>query len=174
VKILVCPLSQVERMVATYAPERVVSLLDPDFRFPELGAAYRDRHLRLHLHDVHDPAPGQVAPAVAHVTELLEFLARWQRTAPLLIHCRAGIGRSTATAFIAACQHNPAIDEFAIALELRRASPLARPNQVLVGLADAALGRHGRMANAIEDTGRHLQWHGLDENVPFELAGRMG
>jgi predicted protein tyrosine phosphatase len=173
VKILVCPLSRVEQMVATHAPERVVSLLDPDFRFPELGAAYQHRHLRLHLHDVHESVPGQVVPAASHVAELLEFLGRWQRTAPLLIHCRAGIGRSTATAFIAACLHNPDIDERMIALELRRTSPLARPNQLLIALADATLGRNGRMVNAMEETGRGLQWHGVDENVPFELPGHF-
>ena len=158
-------------MVAAHTPERVVSLLDPDFTFPALGPAYQDRHLRLHLHDVHEHAPGQVAPAPAHVSELLSFLGRWQRAAPLLIHCRAGIGRSTATAFIAACLHNPDVDELTIALELRRVSPLARPNQVLVALADAAMGRNGRMTAAIEETGRYLGWHDEDENDPFEMPG---
>ena len=168
-KIIVCPLSKVEQMVAAHIPERVVSLLDPDFDFPELGPAYGGRHLRLHFHDVHEGAPGQVAPASSHIDQLLVFLERWQRSAPLLIHCRAGIGRSTAAAFIAACVHNSDVEERTIALELRRASALARPNRVLVELADAAMGRNGRMARAIEDTGRNLQWHGVDENLPFEM-----
>ena len=170
-KIIVCPLSKVGQMVAAHAPERVVSLLDPDFDFPELGSAYRDRHLRLHFHDVHECAPGQISPAPQHVDQLLVFLERWQRTSPLLIHCRAGIGRSTAAAFIAACVHNPSVDERAIALKLRRASSLARPNQVLIELADAATGRNGRMIRAIEETGRNLQWHRVDENFPFEIPG---
>jgi predicted protein tyrosine phosphatase len=169
VKILVCPLSKVELMVAAHAPERVVSLLDPEFVFPELGAAYEGRHLRLRLHDVHETAPGQIVPGRNHIDELLAFLQGWQRTSPLLVHCRAGIGRSTATAFIAACVHNPDVDERTIALELRRASPLARPNEVLVELADAAMGRNGRMTKVIRETGRDLRWHGIDENTPFEL-----
>jgi predicted protein tyrosine phosphatase len=168
-KIVVCPLSRVKQMVAAHAPERVVSLLDPDFEFPELGPAFRNRHLCLHLHDVHELAPGQIAPGPAHVDQLLVFLAGWQRSSPLLIHCRAGIGRSTAAAFIAACVHQPHVDERSLALELRRASPLARPNQVLIELADAAMGRSGRMLSAIEETGRKLQWHGIDENIPFEI-----
>jgi predicted protein tyrosine phosphatase len=170
-KIIVCPLSQVQQMVAAHAPERVVSLLDPDFDFPELGSAYQGRHLCLHLHDVHECAPGAVAPTPRHVDQLLVFVERWQRSWPLLIHCRAGIGRSTAAAFIAACMHNPHVDERTIAHELRRASPLARPNQVLVDLADAAMSRNGRMTRAIEETGRNLGWHGVDENVPFEMPG---
>lgn len=156
-------------MVATHAPERVVSLLDPEFVFPELGTTYLGRHLRLRLHDAHEPAPGQVVPAPKHVDELLAFLQGWRRTSPLLVHCRAGIGRSTATAFIAACVHHPDVDERTIALELRRVSPLARPNEVLIELADAAMGRKGRMTKVIRETGRDLRWHGIDENTPFEL-----
>jgi predicted protein tyrosine phosphatase len=168
-KIVVCPLSKVEQMIAAHAPERVVSLLDPEFAFPELGSAYRDRHLRLHLHDVHECAPGQIAPAPEHVGQLLVFLGEWQRSFPLLVHCRAGISRSTAVAFIAACLHSPNVDERTIALELRRASPLGRPNRTLIALADIAMSRDGRMVRAIEETGRNLQWHGVDENLPFEI-----
>lgn len=168
-KIVVCPLSKVEQMVAAHAPERIVSLLDPGFDFPQLGPAFRDCHLRLHLHDVHESAPGQVVPSSGHIDQLLVFLGKWQRSSPLLIHCRAGIGRSTAAAFIAACVHKPKVNERTIALDLRRASPLARPNQILIELADAAMGRNGRMVSAIEETGYNLQWHGVDENLPFEI-----
>src|ERR1700730_6470187 len=99
--ILVCPLSKVMNTIAARAPERIVSLLDPGFPFPEAGPAYFDRHLCLRLHDVHIPTEGQVMPTAKHVDELLAFLRLWSRTAPLLIHCRSGIGRSTAAAFIA-------------------------------------------------------------------------
>jgi predicted protein tyrosine phosphatase len=66
--------------------------------------------------------------------------------------------------------HSPEVDELTIALELRRVSPLGRPNRSLIALADVAMGRQGRMARAIEETGRDLQWHGIDENVPFEMS----
>lgn len=89
-------------MVVAHAPERIVSLLDPDFTFPETGPAYAGKHLRLRLHDAHIAAPGQVLPGMELVGELLAFVAQWDRSAPILVHCRAGIGRSTATAFITA------------------------------------------------------------------------
>jgi predicted protein tyrosine phosphatase len=50
--ILVCPLSQAMSVVAARVPERIVSLLDPDFTFPDFGSGYADRHLRIRLHDV--------------------------------------------------------------------------------------------------------------------------
>jgi predicted protein tyrosine phosphatase len=167
--ILVCPLSQVMDVISTRAPERIVSLLDPEFAFPEAGPAYQGRHLRLRFHDVHLPGDGQVAPTARHVDGLLAFLSTWERSAPILIHCRAGISRSTATAFIAACLYNPHADEGEIAAALRRASPLARPNGTLIELADAALSRSGRMSKAMKETGRGLPWIEVSENVAFEM-----
>jgi predicted protein tyrosine phosphatase len=167
--ILVCPLSKVMNIIATRAPERIISLLDPDFSFPEAGPAYLGRHLRLHLHDVHLPTEGHILPTTKHIDDLLTFLSHWNQTAPILIHCRAGIGRSPAAAFIAACLHNPHVDERYIAVALRRASPLARPNEVLIKLADAAMSRKGRMSSAIAKTGRDLPWTSIDENMPFEM-----
>jgi predicted protein tyrosine phosphatase len=168
-KILVCPLSKVMSMVASHAPERIVSVLDPSATFPETGPAYFGRHLRLHFHDVHVSTEGQVVPTAKHIDDLLAFLTPWSRTAPILIHCRAGIGRSTAAAFIAACLHNPHTDEQEIAGALRRAAPLARPNETLIKLADAAMRRNGRMSAAIAETGRNLPWIAVDEGVPFAM-----
>jgi predicted protein tyrosine phosphatase len=170
--ILVCPLSQVAAVVAARAPERIVSLLDPGSEFPEAGATYAGKHLRLRLHDAHVAAPGQVLPGVEHVRELLAFVGQWDRSAPILVHCRAGIGRSTAAAFIAACLHNPHASERDIALQLRGASPLARPNENLVRLADAALGRSGRMSRAIAETGRDLTWAAVELALHTEGEGR--
>lgn len=172
-KILVCPLSRVTQMVAVHRPERVVSLLDPDFEFPELGPTYRDRHLRLRFHDAHDCAGGQVAPVATDIAQLLQFLSAWTQSAPILLHCRAGIGRSTAASYIAACLHRPELPELEIARALRSASPLARPNELLIQLADIAMARSGRMVDAIRETGRNLAWEAVDENVPFELRLSM-
>jgi len=170
--ILVCPLSKVTALVAARAPERIVSLLDPDFTFPEIRPAYAGKHLRLRFHDAHVAAPGHVLPGIEQVDELLAFVRRWERSAPILIHCRAGIGRSTATAFITACLHNPHVAEHEIALALRRACPLARPNETLIKLADVALGRRDRMHRAIAETGRHLSWDEVERALSSEGEGR--
>ena len=173
-KIVVCPLSKVQEMVGAHRPECVVSLLDPEFEFPELGSSYLDRHLRLHFHDVCDPADCHVAPTPDHVHQLLEFVSSWTRSAPILIHCRAGISRSSAVGFMAACLHGPEHTELEIARALRRVSPFARPNELLVQLADTAMGRGGRMLAAIRETGRDLAWEVVEENSPFELPVRAG
>ena len=72
-------------------------------------------------------------------SHLVKFARDWDRKAPLLIHCWAGISRSTAAAFITLCALNPDIEELELARALRRASPTAYPNRLLVALADEAL-----------------------------------
>jgi predicted protein tyrosine phosphatase len=100
------------------------------------------------------------------VLRLNNFVDAWDRSHPLVIHCWAGISRSTAAAFITACRLRPHQDEHTIALRLRHAAPSATPNLKLVATADAILGRNGRMIAAIESIGR-----GADafEGTPFEL-----
>lgn len=171
--IFVCPLSKMAELVARHNPSRVVSLLDPESEFPELGLDYVGRHLRLMFHDIHAPCENMVAPGARHVDLLLSFLKRWDPQDTLLIHCRAGIGRSTAAAFIAACLHNPNTDEMEIAAQLRRASPLARPNETIIQIADKALGRRGRMTAAIINTGQNLPWLRVVESEPFQLPAKF-
>jgi predicted protein tyrosine phosphatase len=108
-------------------------------------------------------------PAATHVDRLLRFLKRWDPKDTLLIHCRAGIGRSTATAFIAACYHNPATEEQEIAATLRQVAPLARPNKTLIRIADNAMNRKGRMLAAIENALRDASFVDASEGEPFEI-----
>ena len=167
--ILVCPLSKVLEMVERHKPTRVISLLDPEFTFPDLGPEYAGKHLRLRFHDVDVANHSETGPSTQHVDRLLTFLRSSSAGDVLLIHCRAGISRATAAAFIAACFLNPAVAEHDLAIALRRAAPLARPNQAMVGLADAAMFRGGRMKDAIASTGRDLPWIPADEGDVFEM-----
>ena len=99
-------------------------------------------------------------------TRLINFVRAWDRANPLVVHCYAGISRSTAGAFVAACALNPHRDELAIARELRRASPTATPNPRIVAIADRMLGRDGRMSAAIDPIGRGMM---ASEALPFRL-----
>jgi predicted protein tyrosine phosphatase len=104
--------------------------------------------------DIVEAVQGQVLPEATHLDELIGFVHAWDRAEPMVIHCFAGVSRSTAAAYIAACVLKPERDEFAVARALRAASPTATPNARLVALADAALGRGGRMNAAIATIGR--------------------
>jgi predicted protein tyrosine phosphatase len=85
----------------------------------------------------------------------------------MVIHCYAGISRSTAAAFVALCVARPDRDEREIAARLREAASFATPNARLIELADQLLGRDGRMIAAIAEIGRgELAIQGM----PFALA----
>jgi predicted protein tyrosine phosphatase len=165
--LLVCPLSQVGTARALHRPSHLVSLLSPASpaeAWPEADAA--ETCLRLAFHDIPEPRDGLTAPDTALVARLLDFAAAWDEARPMLVHCWAGVSRSTAAAFVIACQRAPDRSERDIAQALRAAAPYATPNPLVVSLADAALGRAGRMSAAIVGIGR-----GADtfEGALFEL-----
>jgi predicted protein tyrosine phosphatase len=110
-------------------------------------------HLKVAMDDIIEPMDGYVAPSDEHIEKVLAFVRGWDRNAPLVIHCYAGVSRSTASAFAAACALNPHRDEMEIARKIRAASPIASPNRLIVSLADKALGREGRMLRALDEIG---------------------
>jgi predicted protein tyrosine phosphatase len=111
-------------------------------------------HLFLGIHDICEEMDGMVCPAEEHLHEFLGFVGRWDRRAAMVIHCYAGISRSTAAGFSAFCAIRPDLDEMDVALRLRQRSPEATPNIRIVAVADEILGRGGRMVRAMERIGR--------------------
>ena len=72
----------------------------------------------------------------------------------MVVHCWAGISRSTAAAFIAVSALNPQRDVAELARTVRALSPSATPNARLVALADDMLSRGGTMVDAVRAIGR--------------------
>lgn len=151
--IYVAPLSGVAGTVADAGVSHVITLINGDMLVETPDGIEPRRHLRLCMNDICDPRPGLLVPCESHVSELIDFARNWDQKAPLLIHCWAGISRSTAAAFIILCALNPETDEMRIAQALRQASPTAYPNRRLVTLADSLLERNGHMVAAVEAIG---------------------
>jgi predicted protein tyrosine phosphatase len=162
----VCSLARLRKTVEDTGARHIVSLITDEVTIERPAAVIEQNHLWLRLHDISSPLDGHIMPDEEHVADLLSFVRRWDRRAPLVVHCYAGISRSTASAFASVCALNPRRDEDAIAQALRRASPTATPNIRIVSLADRLLGRDGRMVAAIETIGRGVM---ADEAEPFRL-----
>jgi predicted protein tyrosine phosphatase len=162
--IWISSLAEAPRLAEKHRVSRVVSLLSPYDTFPTFACLGPDCHLTVPIHDIAEDIGDWRAPGVTDAEKLIRFVETWDRAQPILIHCWAGISRSTASAFITACVHNPKTDENEIAQALREASPTAFPNPRLVGHADAVLGRGGRMSRAIVAIGRGQI---AEEAVPF-------
>jgi predicted protein tyrosine phosphatase len=152
--IFVAPLSLVQTTVADARVSHLVTLINGETLIDTPPGIDKGRHLRLSMNDICEPRDGLVVPHEDHVADLIQFALDWDQKAPLLIHCWAGISRSTAAAFISLCALNPETEEHALARALRRASPTAYPNRRLVALADGVLSRKGRMTKAVEHIGR--------------------
>jgi predicted protein tyrosine phosphatase len=167
--LIVSPLSRLPDVIAARRPSHLITLLSPEELIPTPRGFAPERHLRLGVHDIAEPMAGLVAPDASTVEAVLAFAQGWDAAAPMVVHCWAGISRSTASAFAIACERNPHADELEIALAMRRASPSAFPNRRIVALADDILGRQGRMVEAVEAMGGNGF---VIEGVPFELAAR--
>src|SRR5437868_3167171 len=162
----VCSLARLHDTVTDTGARHIVTLIKDVSLVRRPESILETNHLLLDMDDISSPLDGYVLPGEEHVAQLVDFVTEWDRTAPLVVHCYAGISRSTAGAFITACALNPQRDERQIARALRLASPTAYPNIRIVQLADRMLKRNGRMVNAIEAIGRGEMAHAA---MPFRL-----
>lgn len=149
----VCSLAALPDTVKTTGASHILTVMANVGQVQRPASVLEANHLRVSMDDINEPAEGFVAPNDDHIMRVLAFVRGWDRKAPLVVHCYAGISRSTASAFTAACALNPHRDEAAIARQIRAASPIAQPNRLIVALADKALGREGRMLRAIDEMG---------------------
>jgi predicted protein tyrosine phosphatase len=162
----VCSLARLHDTVSHTRASHIVTLLRTVDIVERPRSIAPGNHLILGMDDISTPLDGYTHPAEEHVVELVEFVRRWDRRAPLVMHCYAGISRSTAGAFISACALNPGRDETGIAQIIRRSSATAMPNIMLVSHADRILKRNGRMVEAVMTLGPGLPAH---EGEPFRL-----
>jgi predicted protein tyrosine phosphatase len=143
----------------------IVSIRDPDVEPPDGLREHPARRIELRFHDVHDDTPhdGHFAPKREDIERLVEFCAGID-LGTTLIHCRAGIGRSTASAYVLLCmRHGAGREETALdELFAITTGRLIIPNRTVIRHADAILGRGGAMLAA--HRARFMQWYGDDED----------
>lgn len=150
----VCSLSKIADTVAATGASHLLTLINATTVVARPESVPLENHLFLGFNDIVEPMEGMTPPALEHVEALIAFAQNWDRAKPMVVHCFAGISRSTAAAYIIACTLRPDLDEAELAALIRAQSPTATPNALMIRLADAHLGRDGRMIRAIEAIGR--------------------
>jgi len=148
-KIVVCSRSAVSRKTTQHSVTHVLSLLDPG-KTPYLHPhTNRQNWLLLHFEDNLEEHEKN-SPTREHVARILE----WGQTIPddavVLVHCEAGVSRSTAAALALLVQKHgiDKIDEcIQLLLEVR---PVACPNKLIAKFADEQLGCEGKLLIASE------------------------
>ena len=122
----------------------LVSIGDADDPLPE-GYENAERKLRLLIADV-VTEEGATEEDVRRIIQLAEQLRAESGT--LLIHCEAGVSRSTATALIMyACWLGRGREDEAMRRVIAQ-RPYAIPNRRMVALADSFLALDGRLVRA--------------------------
>jgi predicted protein tyrosine phosphatase len=166
----------------------VLSILDPDHPEPSAFGAYGEHErLELRFHDIIDEQQRMIAPEPDDVALLLRFgrdlLAEPPPQAHLLVHCHAGVSRSTAAMALLLAQARPDRPATEALDEVVRIRPQAWPNLRIIEIGDTLLGRNGEMVAAVRnhyraaarrnpnlvrfmtEAGRHRELTGLDDGT---------
>jgi predicted protein tyrosine phosphatase len=165
----VCPLAAIHEAISQTGAGHLITVINAQTMVDTPPAIEARRHLKIAINDIKLPQPGLVHAKPEHIDEILRFARDWDHTGPLVVHCWAGISRSTAAAFITLCVTNPDGVENEIAWSIRDASPTAAPNPLMVEIADDALGRRGRMVDAIRSIG---EGKAALAGTPFSIPSR--
>ena len=153
----------------------VLSILDPDWPVPEAFGSFGEHaKLELRFHDIIEPQPGLVMPGPDEVSRLLDFGRGLDRepAAHLLVHCHAGISRSSAAMTLLVAQAMPEASGAAIFEELLRIRPKIWPNLRIIELGDAALGRRGALVEAVKAVYRRQLGQRPQLAEEFRAGGR--
>jgi predicted protein tyrosine phosphatase len=145
----VCGLDELPGHCAAGA-SHVLSILDPETPVPSTPGNYE--RLELRFHDVIEPAPRLQPPSPEHIRDIIAFghylLALPRTGAHLVVHCHAGVSRSTAAMLLILAQATPALPSAELATELLRIRGKAWPNLRMVEFGDQMLGRDGALIDA--------------------------
>ena len=157
---------------------RIISILDPAAPEPQELRDLQGDVLTLRFDDVITTGGPYQAPTQGDVERMLAFDREHDVHDALVIHCTAGISRSTAAFAILLAQRRPAT-EAEIFAELRAIRPKAWPNSLMIALADDILGAQGRLVRELREhyklqlrqfpeVGRMMIGLGREQEVPFD------
>ncbi|MEI6558679.1 MAG: dual specificity protein phosphatase [Rhodospirillaceae bacterium] len=127
---------------------RTIGLFDPDNNCrPGSGAGYFQEC----FFDLEDATPPALAPSLDAIRRILDHAAGFEPADRVLVHCTAGISRSTAVAILLLVRHGMAPG--AAFAHVARLRPAMSPNMLIVEHGERLLGLNGRLKRA------YLEWH---------------
>ena len=154
-KITICGLQELSGHAAA-GVTHVLSIIDPDYPSPtDFGDYGEHALLELRFDDIIDEQPGKTAPQEDDVRRLLAFGrdldAGMPNGAHLLVHCHAGVSRSSASMSLLLAQAKPERPGPEIFREILAIRPQIWPNLRIVEMGDRLLARNGELVRAVHD-----------------------
>ena len=150
-RLTICGIPELDEHCAA-GVTHVLSILDPDMPDPPAFAGFSPhRRLALRFHDIIETRPNCLAPQQADVERLLAFGHELIEGLPahLLIHCHAGVSRSTASAALILAQSRPDRPAREALEAVSQIRPRAWPNLRILEFGDELLGRNGEIVAAV-------------------------
>lgn len=128
--------------------DAVLTIEDPHQRQPlRFHNSPHPEHLVIKFEDLDHEDLTIALPREEHVQAAIDF-GRRHRDGSMLVHCRAGIARSTALALAIIADRHGAGRETESVAELLDVRPEAAVNLLVLGMADKILGRDGALVAA--------------------------
>lgn len=151
-QLTVCNIGQVPATILFKGATHVVTMLRRqelnELKMPR--AFNKDNWLFLDMDDVISET-ADAAPQREQVVQLLDWVKKLPDDAHLVIHCYAGVSRSTAAALAVKVQEL-GVDRIKDAIDwLLENRPVACPNPVITKFADELLGANGELHAAAEE-----------------------
>ena len=149
-KVTICGIPELPQHCSV-GVSHVLSIIDShEPRPPALDDYLEIDHELIRFDDVVAEYPGFEACTPAHIAKVLAFGERvhLKPASHLLVHCHAGVSRSTAAAAILMAQHAPGQEEAAF-LKLLQLRKHGWPNTRMVEFADRLLARNGAMMRGL-------------------------
>lgn len=150
--IVICRASEVEKKAAELKPAAVLSIEHPGVKEGEHGWVPRlsgTTQKILSFWDSEQKVTG--GPDIEQVEQGLAFVMENIVKGDVIIHCHAGISRSTAMALGALSLLHPHKSEEKLIEMLLELRPKAAPNIIVVEMIDQLTGRKGKLLKAVRD-----------------------
>jgi predicted protein tyrosine phosphatase len=124
-------------------PTKIISLIKEDM--PSWG----ESHLHLKFDDVHNPLKHYVHPTEWHFQRILDFTKNLTSSDKVLVHCIAGISRSTSAAIAILIQHGMSYEDAYNHISAQRRH--LAPNRLVVSYTDEHFGLNGDYYRFVEE-----------------------
>ena len=140
----VCGISEISITVDAFEPTHILSVLHPEDCLKLPSCVQQQDRLRVNIDDTLFQED-DLAPSLAHVAKIDGWVENFGDGSRLLIHCMAGISRSTAVCLGLLAKN---IEPRKAADQLRQLRPEAMPNALIVALWDEYLRLDGELIAA--------------------------
>lgn len=166
----VTSITKAQQLLDQNWPTKIITLRgNPKPGTPEIVST-GSHHLHVRVDDSTIPMPGELIPNRNHIEQILNFSKDFTGDDRVLIHCYAGVSRSTSCAVGVLCQHG--IDPLEAFFVVDSLTKDMDPNQLIVYLMDVALNMKCQLIDAYEiwrKNKSYAMWNMIPKSYRNEL-----